>query len=311
MDHLDGQDTQDHDRGPAWRRAWRKHDGSPRMRAVVVATGLLAVVLAPAGIAATGDALKEGVRNGTAVRETQIISQAPSSGGTTGGYATRQSNLSATGGGAVYGCRTGAGGSAANPPQNPCIRSNNLDRGFAFEFNASNGDAAGLITVGGGGDTKKPFTTNATGVATGLNADRVDGQNAADIVKSAADASKERWALINEKGQIEEQSGGFTVASFGANANVYVNAGGSLVGKGLQATIALQNRVDVDGNGTDTAGEDNFSGQAAVARCNTPAVACAPEGTNNDDTLVVRATNADGSATTATTRKRFYVTVTG
>ena len=30
----------------------------------------------------------------------------------------------------------------------------------------------GLFTVGGGGDATKPFITNATGVATGLNADR-------------------------------------------------------------------------------------------------------------------------------------------
>jgi len=35
--------------------------------------------------------------------------------------------------------------------------------------------------VGSGGDSKRPFTTNATGVATGLNADRVDGKSAAQI----------------------------------------------------------------------------------------------------------------------------------
>jgi len=39
-----------------------------------------------------------------------------------------------------------------------------------------------------GGDSAKPFTTNATGVATGLNADRVDSKNADDISKDAVTA---------------------------------------------------------------------------------------------------------------------------
>jgi len=317
MDHLDGQDTQDHSRGGRLKRAWRKGDGSPRTRSVIVAAGIFAVVIAPAGVAATGSVLKEGVRNGTATQETQIISKAAATAGPTGGYATRQSNLSATGGGAIYGCRTGAGGSAAKPAQNPCIRANNLSKGFAFEFNAAAGDVVGLISSGIGGDNVKPFTTNATGVATGLNADRVDGLNAADIAKGAtdaiatasaasatdatnkADAAKTRFALVNGQGQIVEQSGGFTVASFNANDNVYLNAGSSLVNKGLQATISLQNQGDLVNNG-----------EIVVARCNTPAVTCAPAGTNNDNTLVVRASNSDGTVTTPATRKRFYVTVT-
>jgi hypothetical protein len=159
---------------------------SPRTRSVVIATGLLVLGITPFAAARTGGNLREGVRNGTTTRETQVISNVPSSTGTTGGYSTRQSNLSSSGGGAVYGCRSGAGGSAATPrPQNPCIRANNLSRGFAFEFNAANGDSAGLITVGAGGDTKRPFTTNATGVATGLNSDEVDGLDAAQIIATA------------------------------------------------------------------------------------------------------------------------------
>ncbi|MEA2154083.1 MAG: hypothetical protein QOE11_223 [Solirubrobacteraceae bacterium] len=159
---------------------------SPRTRSVVLATGLLVVGISPFAIAKTGSNLREGLRNGTAVRETQIISNVGSTTAPTGGYSTRQSNLSSSGGGAVYGCRSGAGGSAATPtPQNPCIRANNLAKGLAFEFNASNGDTAGLITVGAGGDATKPFTTNATGVATGLNSDQVDGLGAAQIIAAA------------------------------------------------------------------------------------------------------------------------------
>jgi hypothetical protein len=159
---------------------------SPRTRSVVLATGLLVLGISPFAIARTGSNIREGLRNGTAVRETQIISNVASTTRATGGYSTRQSNLSSSGGGAVYGCRSRAGGSAATPtPQNPCIRANNLSNGLAFEFNASNGDTGGLISVGTGGDTKRPFTTNATGIATGLNSDEVDGLDAAQIIAAA------------------------------------------------------------------------------------------------------------------------------
>lgn len=158
---------------------------SPTTRSVLLATAVLAVVVSPFAVAATGDVLREGVRNGTATSETEFISDIAASTGVKGGYSTRQSNLSASGGGAIYGCRSKEGGSGANPPQNPCVRANNLSTGFAFEFNATNGTTAGSITVGSGGDTKKPFTTNATGVATGLNADRVDGLDAAQVVSQA------------------------------------------------------------------------------------------------------------------------------
>jgi hypothetical protein len=97
--------------------------------------------------------------------ETQIISDNAT-------YGTRQSNLrTGDGGGAIYGCRSATG-------KEPCIRSNNLNTGRAFEF-ATDGKEAGRITTKDA--TGAPFTTNATGVATGLNADRVDGKEAADF----------------------------------------------------------------------------------------------------------------------------------
>ena len=296
---------------------------APRTRSVVLASAVLAVGISPFAVAATGDALREGVRNGTTNRETEIVSNIAAGSGAKGGYATRQSNLSNSGGGAVYGCRSGAGGTPSN--QLPCIRANNLAAGRAFEFNAQNGLLGGSITVGNGGDSRKPFTTNATGVADGLNADRVDGLDAAQVVASArakenldadtvdgltATQLQNRWALVNEAGQIEEQSGGFTIASFGANANVYINAGSSLVGKGLEATIAIQNRIDVDADGDNDADDDNFTGEVSIARCNTVAVVCGPPGTNNDNTLVVRASDSDGTVAGPGERKRFYVTVT-
>jgi hypothetical protein len=168
---------------PAGRRMLAR---APRTRSIIAATSLLVICIAPFAAARTGSGLREGLRNGTATRETQIISNIASSTATTGGYSTRQSNLSGSGGGAIYGCRSKAGGSAATPrPQNPCIRANNLSTGFAFEFHAANGNVGGLFSVGAGGDAKKPFTTNATGVATGLNADRLDNLDAAQIIAAA------------------------------------------------------------------------------------------------------------------------------
>ncbi len=313
-------------------RRGRRGNG-PRMRQVVVAAGIIGVVAAPMGFAATGAGLREGVRNGTATKETQIIGNFASSTGLTGGYVTRQSNLSTSGGGAVYGCRSGVGGSVVNPPQNPCVRANNLARGLAFEFNATSGDIVGTINSSSGGVTKKPFTTNATGVATGLNADRVDGLDAAAIQKNATDAAatdattkansaKNRWVLINAAGAIEAQSGGFTVIAAypqgtAAAPNVYIDAGEDLSNNGITATIGLQNQVNQGGNGqtgNDAAADQNleFSGEIAASRCQIPGVVeCGPTGAKNVNAFVVSPRLSDGQPTTADSRKRFYAEITG
>ena len=141
--------------------------------------------------------LEGGVRNPSPdpnrnlTRETEIIAK-------TSTYGTRQSNKSNTGGGAIYGCRSAAGGTAAR--NRPCIRSNNLNRGFAFEF-VTRGAQTGLITAGKGGPAAKPFTTNATGVASGLNADFVDGQqfDAAAVAATGQAESKTADAITAAK----------------------------------------------------------------------------------------------------------------
>jgi hypothetical protein len=246
--------------------------------------------------ARTGDPLREGVRNGTTTRETQIISNI-------GGYSTRQSNKSTTGGGAIYGCRSTSASSR------PCVRANNLSTGRAFEFR-SFGLLAGIITVGNGGDGTKPFTTNATGVATGLNADRVDGLEAAQL--------RTRWVLVNGDGQIESQSGGFTILDgYTTNDNVYIDAGESLVDNGITATLATQNQ------GTQTAAQGG-SGEVTASRCQIPGVVdCAPANSKNVNAFVVTPRNSDGTLTgpvgtgtpavpaVETPRKRFYATITG
>lgn len=110
--------------------------------------------------------------------ETQIIANNST-------YGTRQSNKSDSGGGAIYGCRSKLGGSEKG--NEACIRSSNLADGRAFEFSANGGTEVGEITSGNA--NAAPFITNAHGVATGLNADQVDGKSAADITKDATTAA--------------------------------------------------------------------------------------------------------------------------
>jgi hypothetical protein len=174
---------------------------SPRTRHVLLATVVLAVMISPFAVAATGSVLRENGRNPTATSETQIVGRIAGTDNNTGGYTTRQSNLSDTGGGAFYGCRAAV--KAQNGPAvEPCMRANNLSTGLAFEFNTTHGTTAGSITVGGGGDANKPFTTNATGVATGLNADRVDSKSADDISKCALTATEQ---TISDAGAVAVQ----------------------------------------------------------------------------------------------------------
>ena len=67
----------------------------------------------------------------------------------------------------------------------PCLRAVNAGEGTAFRFITRKGSVGGRIHVGDGGSDTKPFTTNATGVASGLNADKVDGLNADEIIARA------------------------------------------------------------------------------------------------------------------------------
>lgn len=153
-----------------------------KLRTAFIAAAALSLIAVPAAIGVgEGQPLDGGTRNPSPNQtaeynqETEIIAN-------NGSYGTRQSNKSSNGGGAIYGCRSAAGGSAQG--NEPCIRANNLEAGFAFEFE-SNGVQAGSISVGSGGDGVRPFTTNATGVATGLNSDEVDGMSADEIISRA------------------------------------------------------------------------------------------------------------------------------
>jgi hypothetical protein len=171
---------------------------------IVISAVLVAMVATPFAIAAgEGRPLLGGARNPgnnetrEYNRETEIIAN-------NGTYGTRQSNKSNNGGGAIYGCRSGAGGTAAN--NEPCVRASNLARGRAFEF-ASGGAEVGRIEAGSSG--ARPFTTNAQAVATGLNADRVDSKSADEIRDEAiaGAVAQNRFALVNETGGLGANRG--------------------------------------------------------------------------------------------------------
>ena len=168
---------------------------------IVVAAVLVALLVTPFALAAGENRpVRGGARNPSPnaslsyTRETQIIAN-------TATYGTRQSNKSATGGGAIYGCRARAGANA-------CVRASNLSNGRAFSFSAASGTEVGRID---GPAAAAPFTTSATGVATGLNADKVDGQNAADIAAAGA-AAANRFAAVSPAGTLGNQRGATAAA---------------------------------------------------------------------------------------------------
>jgi hypothetical protein len=176
-----------------------------------VATALILAIGVPATALGFGEGrnLLLGKRNPSRAglsSETQIIAD-----NTT--YGTRQSNLrDGDGGGAIYGCRS-------NPGNEPCIRANNLKTGRAFEF-ATRGNEGGRIETGN--PAGAPFTTNATGVATGLNADRVDGKQAADFA-AATDVTALSASLldaqVSDTAVVSANSRGAVSAS--AQGNIY------------------------------------------------------------------------------------------
>ena len=168
---------------------------------IVIAAVAVALLVTPFAVAAgEGRPVLGGSRNPSSnkslaySRETQIIAN-----NTT--YGTRQSNKSTSGGGAIYGCRARTGTKA-------CLRASNLSNGHAFSFGTNSGTEVGRID---GPTAAAPFTTSATGVATGLNADKVDGKDAATI---SADAN--RFAAVAAGGTLGAQRGATAAANTSA-----------------------------------------------------------------------------------------------
>jgi hypothetical protein len=174
-----------------------------RSRRSALAGAVLAILLVPAIALGAGEGkqILAGKRNpgsSTYSVPTEIIANNAS-------FGTRQSNVG-DGGGAIYGCRAS---------KLPCIRSNNLKGGRAFEFVTTGGKDAGFIQVGN--PATAPLTTNAKAVATGFNADQVDGREGTDLVGKA----DLLFATVADNGQLGVQRGAQAAALTNPATNTY------------------------------------------------------------------------------------------
>jgi len=219
---------------------------------------LVALLVAPfAGAFGEGNNVRGGARNPSPdsrkayTKETQIIANVST-------YGTRQSNKSNNGGGAVYGCRSAAGGTPKG--NEPCVRASNLADGRAFEFNANGGTEVGAIT---GPAAAAPFTTTAKGVATGLNADQVDGKSADEITAAAL----AKFATVTgATGALGDQRG--ATASARSAAGIYsvdFNADVSKCARTATITGTDPGQITTAATDADTVAVRTFDGTGAAA----------------------------------------------
>jgi hypothetical protein len=200
---------------PGWRRA------------AIVAGTVLALCAAPVALAgsledAGGQPVRGGVKNpasGGYYQTTQIWANNAS-------WGTRQSNLG-SGGSAIYGCRSLAGGL-------PCLDADNLKGGPAFSF-ITTGTVGGSILVGNSGDA--PFTTNGHGEAKGLNANYLQGKQASEFQlasQPAANASE----LGGQPASAYVSTGQLLFADVGAGPVIQSTRGATTVGQ-LESTYTV------------------------------------------------------------------------
>lgn len=174
-------------RGRGRRPAWL-HGG----RAAALAGAAIAIAVAPVALASGGgwhrhrarmarhhhsNALRGGIHNppfSAFSRTTGIFSN-------NHGWVTRTKNLG-SGGAAMLLCHASPGGA--------CLAAKNSSAGMAFSFSSA-GSTGGTIQLKNAKGA--PFTTNAHGVATGLNANFLQGKQAAEFQlasKPAQDSAK-------------------------------------------------------------------------------------------------------------------------
>lgn len=173
---------------PSYRPNANNTDESPRQRvlgrgwrrAALLSGTALAIVAAPVALAAGGN-LGHLAHAATLSDNTPMKGAIhnPASGSylkTTGIFANFSSwdvriQNTGTGGAAQLGCKAGASGSA-------CLASENSKGGLAFTF-ATTGNTGGKILLTNANGA--PFTTNAHGEATGLNANYLQGKTASEF----------------------------------------------------------------------------------------------------------------------------------
>jgi hypothetical protein len=210
-------------------------------RAAIISGAVLALVAAPVAVAgsladAGGQAVRGGVKNpavGGYYQTTQIWANNST-------WGTRQSNLG-SGGSAIYGCRSLAGGL-------PCLDADNLKGGPAFSF-ITTGATGGSILVGNSADA--PFTTNGHGEAKGLNANYLQGKQASE------------FQLANQPAANANELGGQPAGSYVATAQLlFADIG---VGPVIQSTRGATTVGQLETTYTVTFGTTNVSKCAYTA----------------------------------------------
>jgi hypothetical protein len=238
-----------------------------RLRNVALATGCTALLAAPAALAAPIDGGDRNPNGPGYTTETQIIGEvAQNAGGHaagTGGYVTRQSNKTDSGGGAIYGCRAKAGTES-------CVAANNLNNGDAFRFQSTpSAGTIGLFRFGldiNKAVDKPPFVTNGTGVVKNLNVDRLDGKSAEDFAEKASLGDY-------------VAKGALLFAAVGADGKIAANRG---IQPNASATVGT--------SGADTTFSVPFTGD--ISKCVATAT---PTGGTSTDRLVVGAPATNGT----------------
>lgn len=192
-------------------------------------------------------------------------------------WGTRLENLG-TGGETIVACHAPAGGL-------PCLDSYNLSAGLAFVFNTA-GNVGGEILLRN--PNGAPFTTNAHGVATGLNANYLQGKQASEFQlagKPAADS--------------EKLAGQPASAYVAAGALLFANVAKGTSGPTLQSTRGATAVKQSGSEYTVTFGSTNiskcsFTASPQGAALTTGQLGVASSTTSLDDVIVSAPTGFDG-----------------
>jgi hypothetical protein len=223
---------------------------SERRRYLTASCAILGILIVPAAVDAahsTGKPVVTGKRHHVS-KETSVVAN-------NSGYALRFSNRRiGAGGGIVSGCRSAVGKEA-------CMYADNLRDGLAFLFRVRQGTTGGRIEVQG--TNAKPFTTNATAVADGLNADRVDGHQ----VECPANTVELAGACWDKAPR--------AAASSNAASDVCHTAGGRLPTPLALRAIRGENEIDLGSQG---AGSDHITDSTHVDGATSQVIAVSDNG---------------------------------
>lgn len=232
-------------------------------RGAVIAGALIAIGSAPVALASGGSptahaagihakawkSLRGGIHNppfSSYSRTTGLFAN-------TNGFVMRMKNEGGGGG------LTSLCGSVTTGP--PCLEASNRSTGLAFSFSTS-GSTGGTILLSN--PTGAPFTTNAHGVATGLNANYLEGKKASAFQLSsepAADSSK----LGGKAPSYYLNEGSVLFANVSSAAKIEAGRGAkSAVKTGSTFTVTFESDVSKCSYSASPAGAALSAGQLGV-----------------------------------------------